>query len=76
VALTDHGASGAGRVHVPTAYLHGRHDPVFADHCVAATARYVTAPFRSVRLDAGHWLPEQRPDAVADAVLDLARRDD
>jgi pimeloyl-ACP methyl ester carboxylesterase len=60
---------GAGRVRVPTTYVHGTDDPFFAPAAVEATERYVTGPFRSVPLVAGHWLPETRADDVAEAVL-------
>lgn len=59
----------AGPVPVPTAYVHGLDDPFFARYAAAATVRHVTAPFRSVPVRTGHWVPEVRPDAVADAVL-------
>ncbi|WP_298459310.1 alpha/beta fold hydrolase [uncultured Cellulomonas sp.] len=64
---------GAGTVRVPTAYLSGRHDPFFAPAAVRGTARYVRGRFRSVALDAGHWVPEAEPDRVADVVTSLAR---
>ena len=35
-----------------------------------ATAKYVTGPYTFVDLDAGHWLPETRPEEVARAVRD------
>lgn len=59
-----------GRIRVPTTYLHGARDPFFTSAAVAGTGRFVAAPFRSVRLDATHWIPEQAPDAVVEAVLD------
>jgi len=59
---------GPGRVAVPTTYLVGRHDPFFSGVAVRRTADLVTGPFRLVELDAGHWLPEQEPGAVVDAV--------
>lgn len=61
-----------GRVRVPTTYLHGAADPFFARASVLGTGRFVSAPFRSVRLAAGHWLPETCPAAVADAVREHA----
>ncbi|MBX9245944.1 alpha/beta fold hydrolase [Actinotalea ferrariae] len=61
--------SGGGRIRVPTTYVTGRRDPFFSRDAVAATPRYVAAPFTHVELDADHWLPEHRPDDVAAAVL-------
>ena len=63
---------GAGRTRVPTMYVHGRRDPFFARESVAATGRYVAAPFTSVPVDTGHWIPETHPTEVAAAVLALA----
>lgn len=60
---------GAGRVRVPTTYVHGVDDPFFAPAAVGATARYVVGPYRVVPLAAGHWLPETRADDVVEAVL-------
>jgi len=34
----------------------------------------VASDYRFVELDAGHWLPETRPDDVAAAVLSRASR--
>ena len=66
------GGFGAGIVHVPTVYLYGARDRFFAPHGEHATPRYVRGPFRSIALDTGHWVPETRPQDVADAVLSLA----
>lgn len=68
-ALRVRDGLGAGRVRVPTTYVHGTDDPFFAPAAVVATARYVVGPMRSVPLVAGHWLPETRADDVAEAVL-------
>ena len=37
------------------------------------TANYVAGPYEVVELDAGHWLPETEPDAVADGILARVR---
>nr|WP_297428618.1 alpha/beta fold hydrolase [uncultured Actinotalea sp.] len=68
-ALRVRDGFGAGRVRVPTTYLHGVDDPFFAPAAVVATARYAVGPCRAVPLVAGHWLPETRADDVAAAVL-------
>lgn len=59
---------GAGRVAVPTTYLVGRRDPFFSAASVRRTADLVTGPYRVVELDAGHWLPENCAEDVAEAV--------
>jgi pimeloyl-ACP methyl ester carboxylesterase len=58
-----------GPIKVPTSYIWGRRDSVLARAAVKLTADYVNGPYEVVELDAGHWLPETVPDAVADAVL-------
>ncbi|NIZ89487.1 alpha/beta fold hydrolase [Kineococcus rubinsiae] len=74
-ALPLAGGSGPTRpVRVPVTYLHGRRDPFFAPAAVAATGRFVAAPFRTQALDTGHWIPEARPADVAEAVLRGAGR--
>ena len=57
-------------VTVPTTYLWGGHDPALGRAAAERTARWVAADYRFVELDAGHWLPESHPHAVAAAVLD------
>jgi pimeloyl-ACP methyl ester carboxylesterase len=62
-----------GRITVPTTYIWGRHDIVLARASAELTANYVAGPYEVVELDAGHWLPETEPDAVADAILARVR---
>ena len=38
-----------------------------------ATGDHVAGDYLFVEVDAGHWLPELHPDAVAEAVLDRVR---
>jgi pimeloyl-ACP methyl ester carboxylesterase len=57
------------RISVPTTYVWGRDDSALARHSVELTANYVVGPYEVVELDAGHWLPETEPDAVAAAIL-------
>lgn len=64
---------GPGRVAVPTTYMVGRSDPFFSSAAVRRTAGLVAGHYRVVELDAGHWLPEQQPGAVADAVQAASR---
>jgi pimeloyl-ACP methyl ester carboxylesterase len=58
-----------GPVRVPTTYVWGRGDPALGRAAAEATAAHVEGPYRFVELDAGHWLPETRPQDVAEAVL-------
>jgi pimeloyl-ACP methyl ester carboxylesterase len=55
-------------VGVPTTLVVGRRDPFFSATAVRRTAESVTGPFEVRLLDAGHWLPENEPDAVVEAV--------
>lgn len=59
----------AGPVEVPTTYVWGRHDFALGRVAAERTARYVRGPYEFLELDAGHWLPEVEPGAVAKAVL-------
>jgi pimeloyl-ACP methyl ester carboxylesterase len=58
-----------GRIKLPASYVWGRHDIALARRGVELTAGYVVGPYEVVELEAGHWLPETKPDAVADAIL-------
>ena len=58
---------------VPTTYLWGRQDPFLSRAAAERTGKYVTAQYRFVELDEGHWLPEKQPEQVAQAVLDRVR---
>jgi pimeloyl-ACP methyl ester carboxylesterase len=59
-----------GRTTVPTTYAWGRKDFALGRAAAQATARFVTASYLFVELEAGHWLPERHPDEVAALVLD------
>jgi hypothetical protein len=37
------------------------------------TVRYVTGPYELVELEGSHWLLEEQPDAVADAIIARVR---
>ncbi|HYP46514.1 MAG TPA: alpha/beta fold hydrolase [Propionibacteriaceae bacterium] len=59
-----------GPILVPTTYVWGRYDFALGRRAAELTERYVHAPYEFRELEAGHWLPEVEPDAVAQAVLD------
>jgi pimeloyl-ACP methyl ester carboxylesterase len=65
-------AGGPRRITVPTTYVWGSRDPALGRAAAERTARWVVSDYRFVELDAGHWLPETRPDDVAAAVLSRA----
>jgi len=60
----------SARTVVPTTYVWGCNDFALSRAAAEKTADFVDGPYRFVELDAGHWLPEREPDAVAAAVLD------
>ncbi len=53
--------------HVPLLFLPGRRDPVLAPRLVAAG---VVGPTMSINVidDAGHWVPEEQPEALVDHI--------
>ena len=57
---------------MPTTYVWGSRDPALGRAAAERTARWVVSDYRFVELDAGHWLPETRPQEVAAAVLSRA----
>ncbi|KAE8763527.1 alpha/beta fold hydrolase [Georgenia thermotolerans] len=62
-----------GAVEIPTTYLWGVHDPAIDAAAAERSEHHVAAPYRSLALDAGHWLPETRHEEVAEAVLHRVR---
>jgi len=57
------------QITVPTTYVWGRHDFALGRAAAQRTQRYVTADYRFLEIDAGHWLPERHPSEVAGAIL-------
>jgi pimeloyl-ACP methyl ester carboxylesterase len=67
-------AEAVGRpVDVPVLHLQGRRDAYVLPASARGSERHVTGPYRYTELDAGHYLPEERPDAVNDLLLDWLR---
>jgi pimeloyl-ACP methyl ester carboxylesterase len=60
-------------VPVPTTLVWGNDDLAIGRVPVEECAQHVDADYALVELDASHWLPEQEPAAVADAVLARVR---
>lgn len=58
-----------GAVGVPTTYAWGSRDAALGRRAAELTAEQVTGPYRFEELDAGHWLPETRPGALARLVV-------
>ncbi|MGL5857969.1 MAG: alpha/beta fold hydrolase [Angustibacter sp.] len=58
-------------VTVPVLQLHGGRDPAILVETARASRRWAAGPYRWLEFpDAGHFLPEERPDEVTDALLD------
>jgi len=66
----DDAASDRTIVTVPTTYVWGNRDPALGRRAAELTVDHVSADYRFVELDAGHWLPENEPDELAAAILD------
>lgn len=58
-------------VSVPTTYVWSSGDIAVGRVAAERCARHVTGPYRMVELPGvSHWIPDQAPDALAEAVLD------
>lgn len=68
-AMSAEDAVGLGPVTVPTCYLWGSADLAFGRAAATRSAEFVNAPYTFVPLEgASHWLPDEVPDTIADAV--------
>jgi pimeloyl-ACP methyl ester carboxylesterase len=69
-ALTAQALAGMGVITVPTTYVWSDRDPVFRITAALRTADWVSADYQLVAMRGiGHWVPEEAPAALADAVL-------
>ena len=61
-----------GEIALPVLYIFGNRDmPVYVGEAPrSAQEKWLTGPHRSLELDAGHWLIEERREAVVSAVLE------
>ncbi|MDT4987336.1 MAG: hypothetical protein QOI74_1430 [Micromonosporaceae bacterium] len=70
-AISLTGRSGTGPVAVPTTYLWSDGDRALGRVAAQRCDRYVTGDYRFVPLrGVSHWIPDQAPELLADAVLD------
>ncbi|GAA0740052.1 alpha/beta hydrolase [Dactylosporangium roseum] len=61
---------GLGSVRVPTTYVWSDGDLAIGSTAARACASYVAADYRFVPLaEISHWIPDQAPQAVADAIV-------
>ncbi|USX56344.1 alpha/beta fold hydrolase [Lentzea sp. HUAS12] len=71
-AVDGAGSQPPGRCIVPTCYLWGDSDEAFSHAAAEGTAALVEGPYTFRVLRGGsHWLPDENPDEVASAVLEL-----
>lgn len=67
------GSFAAGRLTVPTRLVIGRRDPVITEQSLGGFESHADDMKVEV-VDGGHFLPEERPDVVADRVLAMKDR--
>ncbi|HYI53543.1 MAG TPA: alpha/beta fold hydrolase [Microlunatus sp.] len=64
------GAPGAGRVRVPSLYVWSDRDAALGRRAAEGTRNFVDGDYTFVELTgASHWIPDERPDELAAAVL-------
>ncbi|WP_018157169.1 alpha/beta fold hydrolase [Demetria terragena] len=67
------GHSGPRKITVPTTYVWGRRDFALGRAAAEKTAEFVSADYRFVEVDAGHWLPEVEAEVVAHEIIQRVR---
>jgi pimeloyl-ACP methyl ester carboxylesterase len=68
-AMSRHDADDLARVTVPTTYVWGSADMAFGQAAAERTAAYTDGPYEFVLLEgAGHWLPDEAADTLAEAI--------
>ncbi|HJT96000.1 MAG TPA: alpha/beta fold hydrolase [Mycobacterium sp.] len=64
-------AKAPGKITVPTMYVWSDADDALLDKAAYASGNYVSADYRFETLrGVSHWIPQERPDTVADLLLD------
>ena len=59
------------RIGLPTTFVWSNRDVALGRYGADLTAEYVTGPYEYVVLDGvSHWIPDEEPDELADAILD------
>jgi len=62
-------------VTTPTLFIWGDQDQALGATAAEATGKHVEGPYRFIRLEGrSHWLPEEAPDAIAEALIDHVRQ--
>ncbi|MET7421971.1 alpha/beta hydrolase [Dactylosporangium sp. NPDC005555] len=74
-AISGHDLKGLGPVTVPTTFVWSDRDVAISGHAARRCAAYVTGDFRFVTLPGvSHWIPDEAPGPLLDAVLDRISR--
>lgn len=68
-SLDSGGPVAFGPVATPSLLLWGRNDENIRRYCVDLARQYMAGPYEVIELDAGHWLAQERPREVRDAIL-------
>ena len=62
----------ATTITVPSLFLAGADDPVLSFATTDRYAEVISGPYRELTIDgAGHWIQQERPDDVNEALLEL-----
>ncbi len=67
------GPKDISRVAVPSTFVWSDDDAALGRKMAELTARYVTGPYELIEISGSHWLLEEHPEALADAIVDRAR---
>jgi pimeloyl-ACP methyl ester carboxylesterase len=60
-----------GKIQVPALYVYATGDAFLGRKAADLTGRYVAAPYRFEVLEgASHWIPEEKPETVAQLLLE------
>lgn len=70
VAFDREGRDAPHQVRVPTTFIWGNRDAYVDRSAAELTAKYVSADYRFVELDADHWLPEKYSNRLIPLILE------
>ena len=62
-----------GRVSVPSTLVWSDDDAALGRRMAELTSRHVTGPYEFIEVAGSHWLLEEQPDALADAIIKRSR---
>jgi pimeloyl-ACP methyl ester carboxylesterase len=65
----DNAASLDMEVYTPTLFIWGNHDVAIARSGVQGQMLYIKGAYTEIELDAGHWLIEEHPEEITEALI-------